>query len=341
MVNIKPILKYLLIIAIISILIYFIITQVGLRNIYSNLKQINPAYLILAFLSVNVYMFFWHLRGYYILCSIKKINFFSLIPIFLVGLFLNTITPGARAGGEPVKIHFLSKKFGISRTDAMAASMIGFIYNFFIFSALVLFSILFVVFYIDISIILKSFLLFVLAFIPLLLFFLFLSRNMIIKFFMKRIFPIIYPTFICKKIRERFETCLKFEEYLNQKREIFSRFILKSLKDKRRLFIGIIIAFLVHLFKFLAAYILFLSLGQNIEFIHVVIVVTLATLLGDLSLLPGGMGITEGLMIALYLGFSINPAIAIIVTFADRAMEYFYSLFLGGIAFIFLTLRRE
>jgi uncharacterized protein (TIRG00374 family) len=335
------VLKYLSVVVIIGVLFYFVFAEIGLYELYSTLRGMNPLYLILAFLSCTLYMFWWNLRGYYIMRSIKKIKFLPLIPIFLAGMLLNTITPGARAGGEPVKAVYLSKRFKITKTKAFAATILNIIYNFFIFSLLSIFSILFVILYIKVSFAIKVFLLVFLFGIPTLLILLFLLRKRIQKIILRKLLGRFYHTFLFTRVRERFKTHRQLERYLNRKIKVFSKFIKKSLKNGKRLSTGLGTTIGFYIFRYLTVYLLFLALGHDIRFIPIIIVITLATLFGDLSFTPGGMGITEGLMIALYLAFRIDPAVAVIVTFIDRAMFYFYALFLGTIAFIYMTLRRS
>jgi uncharacterized protein (TIRG00374 family) len=177
--------------------------------------------------------------------------------------------------------------------------------------------------------------------IPTLLILLFLFKRRIKNLILRRLLGSLYHTFIFSRIRERFNTHREFEKYINRKLRIFSKFIKKSLKSGKDRAIGLGTTLGFYIFRYLTVYLLFLALGHDIRFIPIIIVVTLATLFGDLSFTPGGMGITEGLMIALYLAFAINPAVAVIVTFIDRALFYFYSLFLGTIAFIYMTLRRS
>jgi hypothetical protein len=341
MVKVTTVLKYLSVIVIIGILFYFIFAKIGLREIYNSLKQTNPIYLILAFLSATLYMFVWNLRGYYIMRSIKKIKYLPLVPIFLAGILLNTITPGARAGGEPIKAIYLAKRFKITKTKAFASTILNIIYNFFIFALISIFSILFVIIYIKVPSIIKTFLIIFLFGIPALIILLFLFKRRIKNLILRRMVGSIYHTFLFTKVREKFESHREFERYINRKIKIFSKFIKKSLKSPRDLIIGLGTTILFYIFRYLTVYLLFLALGQDIRAIPVIIVITLATLFGDLSFTPGGMGITEGLMIALYLAFAINPAIAVIVTFIDRVLYYFYALFLGTIAFIYMTLRKK
>ena len=341
MVKIGTLLKYFSVVFIIGVLFYFVFAKIGIYELYTTLRQMNPIYLGLAFLSATLYMFWWNLRGYYIMRSIKKIKYLPLIPIFLAGILLNTITPGARAGGEPVKAVYLSKRFKITKTKAFASTILNIIYNFIIFSLLAIFSILFVIIYIKVSFAIKVFLLVFLFGIPLLLILLFLLKRRIKNLILRRLLGSIYHTFLFTKIRERFDTHKKFERYINRKIKVFSKFIKKSLKSGKDLSIGLGTTILFYVFRYLTVYLIFLALGHDIRFIPIIIVITLATLFGDLSFTPGGMGITEGLMIALYLAFKIDPAVAVIVTFIDRAMFYFYALFLGTIAFIYMTLRRK
>ncbi len=342
MVKVITLLKYLSVVAIISILVYFVFAEIGIYEIYNTIKEMNTLYLALSFLAATLYMFMWNIRGYYILRSFKKkVKYFALLPIFLAGILLNTITPGARAGGEPVKALYMAKRFKITKTKAFAATILNIIHNFFIFGLLSLFSILFVIIYINVPGVIKTFLITFLFAVPALIILLFLIKRRIKNLILRRLLGSLYHTFLFNKIREKFDTHRKFEVYINRKLRIFSKAIKKSLKNKKDFTIGVVTTVLFYVFRYVTVYLLFLGLGQEVKFIPVIIVVTLATLFGDLSFTPGGIGMTEGLMIALYLAFAINPAVAVIVTFLDRVYYYFYALFLGTIAFIYMTLRKK
>lgn len=337
---VRTILKYLAVILILIFLFYIISTQIGFRNIYYILEGMNGFYLILAFLSAVLYMSVWMLRDYYTLRRVKKIRFLPVIPIFLTGIFVNNITPGAKTGGEPVRAYYLSKRFGMSKTRAFAAAVLNIMHNLIIFAVLCIFSIFFVIMYIQIAFVFKVILIFLLIGIPLIIFILFLLKRRIKNLILKTLLGRIYHTFLFNKIRERFDTHHKFNGYINRRLRIFSKFIKKSFRN-RSLIIGLLATCFFYLFRFLSVYLIFLALGVKISFISIMIVVTLAILLGDLSFLPGGIGITEGFMIALYLAFSIDPVIAVTVTMIDRAMEYFFSLILGAICFMYITLARK
>lgn len=338
--SIKTILKYISAI-VVFILLYFVVKKIGLLEIYNNLKQANLIFLIIAFLSATTYFLIWNYRWYHIVKEIKKVKYLTLFPMFLTGVLLNTITPSARIGGEPLKAFYLSKKYKISKTKAFATTILDKIYNMVIFMALVIFSIIFVILYINIDPTIKTILISFLALILILLTLTFILRKKIklknIPF--KKLLPKIYKSFLFGMIREKFDTYDKFEYFIDKKIHIFLKFIKKTLRKKKNITKGLLITSFFYLFKFLTVYFIFMALGHRIDFIPIVIVITLSTLLGDISFTPGGIGIIETLMITLYYSFGIIPALAVIVTVIDRAMFYFYSLGLGTISFSYLTLK--
>ena len=64
------------------------------------------------------------------------------------------------------------------------------------------------------------------------------------------------------------------------------------------------------------------------------VIFSLAYLLGYLIILPGGIGVVESVMIALYTAYDIAPETAAAVTVADRALWYAFT-FSGGYLSLF------
>ena len=87
---------------------------------------------------------------------------------------------------------------------------------------------------------------------------------------------------------------------------------------------------------YLSSYFLFISLNSQINFLSLIVVVTLSYLIGDISPVPGGIGLTEGTMFLLYSAIGVSPSIAIVISLLSRMIYYFFSLLMGGLSLIYL-----
>lgn len=111
----------------------------------------------------------------------------------------------------------------------------------------------------------------------------------------------------------------------------------KKLRTRKIFKKDLSLSFLMWFFNYLGTFFLFIALNHKINFIAIIVVVTLSTLLGSISPVPGGVGIIEAIMISLYLTFGINSGIAATVAVLDRLIYYFYSLLIGGISLFYLN----
>jgi uncharacterized protein (TIRG00374 family) len=83
------------------------------------------------------------------------------------------------------------------------------------------------------------------------------------------------------------------------------------LKNKKIVFISIFIAILNFLIALLIGYIIFLSIGININFIVIVSGLAIAHLIGILSFIPLGVGIREVSAIGFFGLYSIDYGLAL------------------------------
>ena len=324
-------------------LLYYVLNKIGFSELYNNLKQADAVYILIAFGVTTLSFIVWNLRWYNIIIEIKRVGFWKIFPIFLSGVFINTVTPGARVGGEPIRAHFLAKKYKMSRSRAFATTIADKIYNFIIFGMLVILSVIFVVLYVKIGLALKIVLESLLAFVILVLIAIFLFHQ---KFHVKKqcklkiLLPIVYKAPFLK-IKNKFKTYAAFQAYGLKRLHRFLTTLKNSLSDRRKASKNLTLVSLFWLCLFLSMYFIFKGLGSDIGFIPVMIVVTLSVLLGDVAITPGGIGIIEAVMIALYYAFGITPAMAAAATVLNRVMYYFYALGLGAVSFCYLTLKKK
>jgi len=323
----------MLIAVIVLLLLFYVLRGINFYEVYTLLKKTNLFYLALAFLFCGFSFFLWNLRFKISLSGLIKGDYWFLLKVLFAGVFVNNITPGTGIGGEPVRAYFLSKKYRKPKTKFLGGILADKMFNLMVFLLFVIYSLLSLILSINISFRLKLILEIILVFIFLL--------TLIIGFLIWRGFKvdadwIFKKLYVFKFIKKRFRNFLEFKKYLKKRINNFLNVFKKVLKDRKRFFFGILISFGVWFFIYLTSYFLFFAFNERISFFSVIIVVTLGYLIGDLSPLPGGVGLMEGSMFLLYSTIGVGVELAAVVVLLSRMIYYFYSLVIGGISLTYL-----
>jgi uncharacterized protein (TIRG00374 family) len=101
-------------------------------------------------------------------------------------------------------------------------------------------------------------------------------------------------------------------------------------------------AFLNTAFDMMTLYFLFLAAGERIHFGILLAGYGLPLLLGKVAfILPGGVGVVEGSMVALYSGLGVAPAMAVVVVLGYRVISFWIPTLLGFPIAAYLQGRRE
>lgn len=324
---------WILIAIVILILLVYILKNIDFYEVYNLLKKINLFYFGLAFFSCLISFLLWNLRFQYSLHKLVKGSYWFMFSVLLTGVFFNTITPGANVGGEPVRAYFLNKKYKKPKTKFLGGILADKFFNTFVFLFFVIFSLLFVLFLVKIPSNLKILLEVILLGLFLLVgIFIFLARKK-----MKNSLNWIYiKLYLFKAIKKRFRTFEKFKKYSDRRINNLINIFKDVVSNKKIFWYSILISIVIWVFIYLISYFLFLSFEVEISILSIVIVVTLGYLVGDLSPVPGGIGVMESVMFLLYSAMGIAPALAVVVALLSRIIFYFYSLLIGGLCLIYL-----
>src|SRR3989344_3146515 len=323
----------ILLIVIVSLLFLFILKDIDFLEVYYLINNLSLFYFTLAFLSCLITFLLWNIRWKNTLKELIDANYWYILIILFAGVFINTITPGASTGGEPVRAYFLSKKYNKPKTELFGSIVADKFFNLAVFLLFVVFSIVFIFIYVEISPSLKILLETILASIILssLVVIFVLWRK--IKFKADWISEKFYKL---KSIKKHFKTSEKFKNYVNKKIKNFLGVFNSIILNKKKFWFGIFISIIYWLFLYLSSYFLFISLNSQINFLSLIVVVTLSYLIGDISPVPGGIGLTEGTMFLLYSAIGVSPSIAIVISLLSRMIYYFFSLLMGGLSLIYL-----
>ncbi len=324
----------LTVLAVLSLLVYTL-KDVNFYEVYLLLKKVNLFYFSLAVASCLFGFLLWNLRWKNTLMGLIDADYWFLLHVLFAGVFFNNITPGTGLGGEPVRAHFLSKKYKKPKTKIFGSILAEKVFNESVFFIFVVISILFLLIFVHIPNELKIiFWSFVIIFLILAIIFLIISKKkeLNLRWLLKKLFKI-------KSIKKNFRSFKRFEKYVHKKILNFKSAFKSSVLGKNKLYRGLLFSAGIWMLTYFVSYFLFLSLGVKVNFLTVVVAVTLSWLVGDLSPIPGGVGLLESTMFLLYSSMGISAPFAVVVTLLSRIIYYFFAFFIGGLSSIYLKFK--
>jgi len=317
---------------ILAILCY-IVYKINFFEVYQLIVSANLLFFIFAILAYVLGLIIWNLRLCYLMKPILKKDFWFSMHTLLAGAFFNTVTPGAGIGGEPFRAHFISKKYKKPRSISLGYVLGDRFFQLGVQIFFVIFSVLFVFFYVrispDLRLLFQGALFFILFVLIVFIYLKFGKSKTSLGQKLKKLYLIPY-------IKNRFRTPEHFSKYLNSRVKNLSKIFKKVVKNRKNVRVGIFLSLVYWLLRFLVVYFLFLSFGRNINFLSVIIVTTLGEVIGSLSSLPGGLAVTETAMILLFSAMGVPTSLALLIAILNRAISAFFSLFLGGASLIYI-----
>ena len=313
-------------------LLLYVMKDIDFIQAYNSLENINLNYLILAMLSSFFMFFFWNLRMQSSLKGICKTGIFYNFLILISGVFFNTITPGASTGGEPVRSYFLSKKYHKPGSKFFGVILADKLMHLLMFFAFFIFSLIFLLIFFSIPAQLELLIIITLSIVAS-IFLLILIFKRKLNYLYHYLLKLLYKL---KYFNSKFNNFSSFKKYSEIKLKSIWKYFKSVFNNKKILYKGILFSFLVWGFNFLTSYLLFLSFNAPINFTFIIVSICVAHFIGDVSLIPGGVGLMEGAMFLTYSSLGINLEIAALVTLISRLIYYFYALFIGGLSVIYL-----
>jgi len=326
--SIKQIIFFLLSIA----LLVYVFKYVGLTNMIDTVSELKLIFLvpILGLIVIEVLLDAY--RHKIVIDETDNIPFAKILPVYLVGMLFNALTPGSKNGGEFVRSYYLAKMS--KKMDYYKALAINFVIGLFFiltFWPVAIITIILTIILTNISANLAG-LLFMLvllaAIISIILFALHQNRHVLAQ--SKLINWGLKVNYLLTK-RRTFETYSLYKSSAVLKLARFSETWADYTKNRGLMWRSIAIQLVILTLQFLKVYVIFLALGANINFFFVVSVVAISRFAGYLLILPGGVGITEASMISLFAVFGVAPGIAAAVTLIDRATYYLFNTYGSGL----------
>jgi glycosyltransferase 2 family protein len=316
----KTLLLMLAGIGVLGLMVLFI----GPEKIESAIQHSNPWYLALAvIIQLAIYCLWterWSITTSSLDISIKKRH---LLPMLLVGLAVNNLTPSGRGGGEPVRAYILSKYSQSPFENAFATVIADRGLDTFPFIALAIITIITAILYINLpQWMVITLIIGLIILIAVFCLALYMSLN---REFGDRV--IRWVLRVLKRISSKMHN--RIEQRAINAVEGFQNSMKVMITDRKVLLYGIPLSFLIWALEIMRVYVVFLALNINAPLEIIAAVFVISTLIGMIPLLPGGLGAVDGMMILLYSYAGIPPSVSAAATLVERLISFWMTTILG------------
>ena len=281
--------------------------------------------LIALAIAVQVFTYGLYTLRWQILNNLADIDtsFKKLFPMILVGLAVNNITPSGRGGGEPVRAYILAKEDNYPMQETFATVVADRALDTFPFVVLAVITIIGMTFYFSFDLwLLIVMILAVIAIVALLAMFIYMSIN---PKFGKRV-----DGWIIKLVRRFYKK--NSEELENKIHAVildFQNTMKVVISSKKVTYYALPLSFVIWIFEILRVYIVFLAFGATVSPIIIGEVFIIASLVGMVPLLPGGLGAVDGIMVVFYSVAGISASVSAAATVIERLISFWMATILG------------
>ena len=323
----KKVLIFLLFgLLIMAVMLYFI----GIDEVIEALKLSN-LWLVLLAIVIQIFTYFLYTWRWNIInkTADMDLGIKKSLPMVLVSLAVNNITPSGRGGGEPVRAYLLAKEGHFKFEDTFATVIADRALDTFPFVILAILTIIGIIFTFSLDIKLIAFLVIMVTLIT-------VAVILLIYVCINEAFGVKLTSWIIKIVRRFYK---KFNED-TEKRIIeavktFQARMNALLRDRTILYHALPLSFVIWIFEILRVYVVFLAFGARVSPIIIGEVFILASFVGMVPLLPGGLGAVDGIMILFYATAGITASISAAATVVERLISFWMTTFVG---LIFLTM---
>ena len=307
-------------------MLYFI----GIDEVIEALKLSN-LWLVLLAIVIQIFTYFLYTWRWNIInkTADMDLGIKKSLPMVLVSLAVNNITPSGRGGGEPVRAYLLAKEGHFKFEDTFATVIADRALDTFPFVILAILTIIGIIFTFSLDIKLIAFLVIMVTLIT-------VAVILLIYVCINEAFGLKLTSWIIKIVRRFYK---KFNED-TEKRIIeavktFQARMNALLRDKTILYYALPLSFVIWIFEILRVYVVFLAFGARVSPIIIGEVFILASFVGMVPLLPGGLGAVDGIMILFYANAGITASLSAAATVVERLISFWMTTFVG---LIFLTM---
>lgn len=323
----KKVLIFLLFgLVIMAVMLYFI----GIDEVIEALKLSN-LWLVLLAIVIQIFTYFLYTWRWNIINKTANMDLGikKSLPMVLVSLAVNNITPSGRGGGEPVRAYLLAKEGHFKFEDTFATVIADRALDTFPFVILAILTIIGIILTFSLDIKLIAFLVICVTLIT-------AAVILLIYVCINEAFGVKLTSWIIKIVRRLYK---KFNEGTEQRIieavKVFQARMNALLRDRTILYHALPLSFVIWIFEILRVYVVFLAFGANVSPIIIGEVFILASFVGMIPLLPGGLGAVDGIMILFYATAGIAASISAAATVVERLISFWMTTFVG---LIFLTM---
>lgn len=317
--------KTVLLLGVSVVILLVMLWFVGIDQVWAALQIANLGIIALA-IAAQVFTYFLYTLRWQILnrladmdVSIKK-----LLPMVLVGLAVNNITPSGRGGGEPVRAYLLAKSDGRYHfEDSFATVVADRALDTFPFVVLAAITIASMAFFFDFDMwLLVVMVLAVIVIVAVLIIIIYMCINP--KFGLK------VDGWIIGLVRRFYKkNSEEFENQIHDAIHGFQETMKMLMSNKKGLAYTLTLSFIIWIFEIFRVYLVFLAFGSNVNPIVIGEVFIVACLVGMIPLLPGGLGAIDGLMILFYSAAGIPASVSAAATVIERLISFWMTTIIG------------
>ena len=309
----------------ISVLILVVMLWfVGIDQVIDALKMAKLEFIALA-VAMQVFTYYLYTLRWKILNGLVDINvgIKKLLPMILVGLAVNNITPSGRGGGEPVRAYILSREENYPMEETFATVVADRALDTFPFVVLAILTIIGMTlsFSFDLWLLLLM-ILAVIVIVAILILLIYMSVN---PGFGKRV-----DGWIIGLVRRFYKkNSDELEEKIHGVISGFQDTMKMVISNKKVLYYALPLSFVIWIFEIVRVYFVFLAFGAVVSPVVIGEVFILACLAGMIPLLPGGLGAVDGIMIIFYSAAGITASISAAATVIERLISFWMTTILG------------
>lgn len=307
-------------IAILAVMLYL----VGIDQVIEALKLAKLEFIGIA-IALQIFTYYLYTLRWKILNNLADmdVGIKKLLPMVLVGLAVNNITPSGRGGGEPVRAYILAKEKNYPMQETFATVVADRALDTFPFVLLAVLTIIGMALYFDFDLwLLILMILAVTAIVIILILLIYMSIN---PNFGKRV-----DGWIIGLVRRFYKK--NSEELEDKIHNVISGFqdtMKLVIYNKKVMYYALPLSFIIWIFEILRVYFVFLAFGAHVNPVVIGEVFILACLAGMIPLLPGGLGAVDGIMIIFYSAAGITASISAAATVIERLISFWMATILG------------
>ena len=310
------------------VMIALLLWWAGVGNVLEILRNCNIPYLLLAGAMYVLGLLSWAMRWRVLIRSLNMdAPLKKIVLALLAGIFVNNVTPGARGGGEPVRMYFLAKEMEKPYGQVLATVMVDRMLDLFPVVFMLVLSTAYVYYLGSLSLTLTIVALDV-VFGALVLVSLGIllseSKTRRVLLWGYRVFERLIPG-KAERYREKFMRTLEVDVPRFQSD---LRFLMGH---KGAFLLALFYSTASWMFTILRTYFTFLAINAPIGLVNVVVVQMVGIVVGIVSVIPGGAGIIEGVNSGVYVLLGIDKEVAVTATLLDRLISYWIPTGVGAL----------